>query len=757
MVSQALDPRAPIKWESSHLQNNTFKPRAIHKSLSKLSPAEKFDVVIISVPNLQSFQTFCAELEPCVHSSTVIVVECTGFVHLEPFVLLSLPKFKTIPVCSIMNESDVKQCPGSNTFIHRVSGNDHRIYFGSSTEESKASVPLRDSEPFLHFYKALQAMQESLEGSLGLLKSINAREFMTYQWKLALPRIVLNPLSVMFEEAYPANLEKQILVKPLISGLIHELFKIIKKMECKLVKGFENETNILKNWLAIYPAGQKNVQPVHADSNLTFYNFYHQQDIDVDLLLLQPILLGDDHGVKTPYLENLYSMLCQLAKINSSRDSIFFTRKFGSDTQDSKDLSRATQDLSKLNLEKDALDRDFSSLKNALKVTEQELAEKRQKYDHLRVTLQDQESRHDSKMKELMYLEQEKEHTLASLDAQIAEKLSKLNALPEPATQTRSRSQESDPAVKRNQPHMDSLPASTPDLTAVAMYGAQLDDERSQGSMHNVTRNSNGLQEVDNGNGMQTSTSEEFHDASMSQTSANHLNNESDYYTNGHNLNGHMPNGYAPNGPMNGPVNGPLNGPMNNGPMGNDPNRKYRQYSSSNGNGYGNQFEPSYDQRNDMNGLFGPGNQRNMNMYPQAGSMPQNQSRNSSFNNQYQQGMGVPPVQYRPSNIPLQPMQGNGPYYSGNTPGQNYLQKKQGRRSTLADQSLNIDMGGRGGMPMPGSGAKQRPPIGTSHSLGPSMNQRKQNLGPSVLNGPVGPDNQAPVRYNNSYGPGGYK
>lgn len=741
MVSQSLDPRSPIKWESSHLQNNTFKPKAIYHSLSKLSPAEKFDVVIMSVPNLQSFQTFCSELEPCINTSTVFVVECTGYVHLEPFVLLSLPKFKTIPVCSIMNESDVKQCPQTNTFIHRVTGNDHRIYFGSSTEETKASVPLRDSEPFLRFYKALQTMQESLEGSLGLLKSINAREFMTYQWKLALPRIVLNPLSVMFEEAYPANLEKQILVKPLISGLIHELFKIIKKMDCKLVKGFENEANILKNWLAIYPAGQKNVQPVHADSNLTFFNFYHQQDIDVDLLLLQPILLGDDHDVKTPYLENLYSMLCQLAKINSSRDSIFFTRKFGSVTQDTKDLTKVTGDLSKLKLERDAVNRDYSSVKNALNVVELELADKRQKFDHLSVTLQNKESQHESRMKEFMYMEQEKERMLATLDAQIAERVSKLNSIPEPVTQARSRSQESDPATKQKQSQIDSLPASTPDLTAVAMYGAQLDEERSQGSGHNVTRNSNGLQEADTANGMQTSTSEEFHDASMSQA-PQHIHNEAEYYSNGHNPNGHMPSNYA--------QNGQVNGPMMNAPMGSDPNRKHRQYHpSGNGNNYGNQYDPSYDQRNDMNGLFGPGNQRNMNMYPQAGALPPNQSRNSSFNNQYQQGMGVPPGQYRPSNIPLQPMQGNGPYYSGNTPGQNYQQKKQGRRSTFADQALNIDMGGRGGMPMPSSGAKQR--------LGAPMNPRISHSGPSVLNGPIGPDNQAPLRYNNSYGPGGYK
>ena len=45
-----------------------------------------------------------------------------------------------------------------------------------------------------------------------------------------------------------------------------------------------------------------------------FYNFHKQYDLELDLLLLQPILLSDDSGVRTPYLENIYSTMSQFQK-----------------------------------------------------------------------------------------------------------------------------------------------------------------------------------------------------------------------------------------------------------------------------------------------------------------------------------------------------------------------------------------------------------------------------------------------------------
>lgn len=699
MVSKVLDPLIPIKFNSAHLAAGIFTPTAIVLSLSQLGSGEKFDFAIISVPNLQSFQSSCAELQSHLHSESVIVVECTGYVHLEPFVLLSLPKFKSLAVCSIMNESDIKQHPRSNTFVHKSSSLDHRIYLGTSTEETKASVPLGDSEPFLRFYRALQTMQDKLEGSLGLLKSINAREFMTYQWKLALPRVVLNPLSVVFEQPFPANLEKQILVKPLISGLVLELFKIIKKMNCKLVKGFESETNILKSWLAIYPLSRGTLEPEHCDSNVTFYNFYHQQDIDLDLLLLQPILLGDDHGVKTPYLENLYSIMCQLLKINTSKLSLFFARK--SSGQDGTDMDRIMLEVSKIKLERDSVDKEFNDAKLALKRTELELADQRQKNERLALSLKEREAQNDAQLKDLIHKELEKKRMIANLDAKISEKAAALNSLSEQVKQANTTAENAKKAFVADEKPADMLPGEDlSEFAEAAAYGEGYSPQKG------------------------TKPSEE---------GRQHMANP--------------PAEKVPNEEFSDNYNGVMVGDTN------------RQFSNNHSvpSMYGGQYDPGYNQRNDYNAQFAP-NQANMHMYLQGGipqggipqgiyqggvpqgAMPQGgvptgYPGTASFNPRYPVGMGPPQGMYQ-QGVPMQQMPGNGQFYAGNAQGQNFHPKKQSRRSAFVDQPmLNIDYGGRGGMSMPNNGSKQRATMGAVYGAIPPAGQLKSYSNGKIMGG----------------------
>lgn len=316
-----------INWRSPVLGTSTFKPYEIYQDLSQISPgSNKYDIVFISCTSLQDFQTVCADLVPFLHQKSAIVVESTGYVNLEPFVQLSFPSMKDITICCIMNESDVRQIDGDN-FTHILRNNDNRIYLGTSLTNSNISSTSNPS--FQKVYKLMQLVQQDSSNSISLLKSVVPKEFMTYQWKLALPRIVFNPLSVIFEAEVPANLSNQILCKPLITGMINEIFKIIKKMDCKLVKGSENENNLFKNWCSSFPEAPKNQN--YLNSPPLFYEFYRQYELNIDLLLLQPILLADDHGIRTPYLENIYSTMCQYIKINDAdTNSIFFTRKSNS-------------------------------------------------------------------------------------------------------------------------------------------------------------------------------------------------------------------------------------------------------------------------------------------------------------------------------------------------------------------------------------------------------------------------------------------
>lgn len=350
----------------------------MYSSPLDIPPSAQFDIVIISAKSLQDYQNTCAALEPLLHPDAIVVVESTGYVKLELVVHLSLPKHKHIPILLIMNESDVRSV-STNKYWHIPTSPDCRIYFGSSMP---AEPELAKQVNFSRMYHLLQTVQQDSNGSINLLKSLSHREFMTYQWKLALPRIVFQPLSIIFETETPQQLADQILCKPLVSGLIAELFKVIKKMECKLVKGFENESNLLKNQISCFSTPAANAHDNSPYSNPLFYSYDQQQDLELDLLLLQPILLADDNGVRTPYLENLYSTMCQYVKINANPSmSIFFERKRRNvnNRLADREHDQANADLEEKRAELNALDEDLSLKLQHHQKTVQELHAQEQK------------------------------------------------------------------------------------------------------------------------------------------------------------------------------------------------------------------------------------------------------------------------------------------------------------------------------------------------------------------------------------------
>lgn len=487
MVDPDFDTSRPIQWKSPQFGDCLFDPTNLVPTVGHLDKSSKFDFIIISVLTLQNFQDVCTLLEPHVNADTLIVVESTGYVNLEPFVSLSFPKFKNMTVCSIMNEADVKRA--GNVFYHKILNDDHRIYLGTTTTAG-GMTNARDSASFSRFYKLLQVAQEDLKGHISLLKSTNAREFMTYQWKLALPRIVLNPLSVIFEEAYPQKLSQQILVKPLITGLVNEVFKIIKKMECKLVKGFENEANLLKNWQVCFPVPQSRCLPAYADSNLLFYNFYHQREVEVDLLLLQPILLGDDHGVRTPYLENLYSMFCQLLKMNTPNSpSEFFARKLPGYDSKMNELNMITDDLARLRVEKQNVDTSYQERSVLLQQMEAQMSKRKQAFSQL-------SAEHEAKSRDLANFQNNCDRQVAELTSRVQQKEEEyqnvLHKLEQAKQQVQLVEQEhvqehaeqEQPVVQQPEPersvgkvaHVQDTPDLS-DFTDVAMYGATLNGE----------------------------------------------------------------------------------------------------------------------------------------------------------------------------------------------------------------------------------------------------------------------------------------
>ncbi|GMM33695.1 Svl3 protein [Saccharomycopsis crataegensis] len=338
-------------------QKHVFRPSKVFSSLSELS-SSNFDAIFISSTSLQQLTTLCSQLNPLVGPNTAFIVESTGYLQLESYVVSNLqsPQHPSPIVFSIMCESDIKHVPNSPIFLHQQKSTHDYIYLGTARNTNDAP----HSETSRVLFARLSSSFERADALL--FKPSTTSEFLNYQWKLALPRIIFNPLLVLFELPYPVEISKEILAKPLISGLLNELSDLISKMGCKSFKGFESENALLNTWSKLYSdnCGSDDTQvlekaltdlsinskPEYVGSPNFFFEFYHQQQLDHDTLLLQPILLADDFSIKTPYLEFLYTTICQFAKLNNSTlvttSSLFFIRN-------TQEISRKLKNLDNTN------------------------------------------------------------------------------------------------------------------------------------------------------------------------------------------------------------------------------------------------------------------------------------------------------------------------------------------------------------------------------------------------------------------------
>lgn len=780
LVNPTVNPNHPLSWESKHFGSSSFQPAAVYNTMSQIpQSSDKFDMVILSVSSLQDFQVYCNNLLPYVNDDSIIVIESTGYINLEPFVQLSLPKTKNLVICSIMNEADVRQL-SSNLFHHNVKNKDNRIYLGTSVDNPQTSR----NPSFQRFYKLLQLVQEDLRDHITLLKSTVPKEFMTYQWKLALPRIVFNPLLIIFEETFPANLSSQILSKPLITGIINEIFKIVKKMDCKLVKGSENEANLLKHWCNCFPITTATDNYLH--TNQLFYNFYHQRDMEIDLLLLQPILLGDDHGVRTPYLENLYSMMCQLIKINSKDSrSLLFQRKRGdldshllskqeALTKVSKDhqdklnqVQILSQDIAKYQAEKQQVDNYIKEKQVLRSQIDEELAAQQERLRSLTLTYQEQQEKLRLLDKQYVDRVQEHERHYAELKAKSAE----VQPAPAPVSDVKQVNKSVRDSVVPN----DNLE----DLADIAIYGAQINGESIAKPEPEPAQPSLSDKELELQRREQALLTREL----AYQETSRQNSHGSEYYQAPPHQRYYQPSPVDQQPPQGLPTNGlpPANMPnfkkqvqyppaQNQPPTGQyqPPAAPAGQYQPAGQYPPPGQYQQPAGQYQQPAGPYQQGYQAPQGQQgyqagyngPQYGNGYAPQPLNSrqrlssiplSVNSYYEQGQPQAQHQYQgqPQGFQGQPPfqgQGQPPFQGQGQPGQYGYAKKNNRRSGfpgMDDTLLRIDYGGRGGMPtssMHGAGAKAAKhklmlPGTSGNMLGGPANapQRKSMSGAQML------------------------
>ncbi|CCD24178.1 Pam1p NDAI_0C05190 [Naumovozyma dairenensis CBS 421] len=307
--------------EQFELDNHFTSIDHLIEALNQISSGQIFfDLIILNASSLQQLSLISSQLKHLINQDSIIVIESSGFIQIDSY-------FNGLDSQNIIVNilSDYNIC--------QINPNGYKQLNNKSTN-SKFSLTLGKSDNInsIEYPKETKTKLQNLETFLKKFFTNDTIDFCDYspskfstkEWSMAIPKICLDPLLVLLEENEPTDLLDNILAKPLISGLITETMTIAKTLNVKLDTNIDNEDKILKVWSDNY---SENTEGKNENVPSILYHFINKSNIPLnfDLLVLQPILLADNFGIKTPYLEFLFAMLSQFEKINLNQ-SKWFTR-----------------------------------------------------------------------------------------------------------------------------------------------------------------------------------------------------------------------------------------------------------------------------------------------------------------------------------------------------------------------------------------------------------------------------------------------
>ncbi|CAB4255050.1 similar to Saccharomyces cerevisiae YDR251W PAM1 Essential protein of unknown function [Maudiozyma barnettii] len=355
----------------------------------------KLDLIILSAKSLKDLSSMPEQLKPLFSKKTKIVIESSGFIQLESF-LRNAKEVTGLDVFAIATNYDIRQV--ANNHIKEFKNNDNNknnIYIGGkttnvSTTKKKNPLSLKDPSKYpSDVMKSLNSLETLLQELFPSDTISNCHksytDFLSMQWNMAIPKICLDSLLIIFEETDSKKLVEEVLAKPLISGIITELITISKNMNVKLDPNMENENKLISTWLKEYKSEKI--------PSLLYTFIQRTSELNLDLLILQPILLADDFNIKTPYLEFLYTTMSQLEKLNNDSSEWFVRAEkvqsykqqlvtmTKSRDQYSNDFKNLTLDLEKNNNNLNELKGNEMYLKNQLSIRETEIHKLKDEYE----------------------------------------------------------------------------------------------------------------------------------------------------------------------------------------------------------------------------------------------------------------------------------------------------------------------------------------------------------------------------------------
>ena len=356
----------------------------------------KLDFILLSAASLKDLAALPQQLQPLLGKHTAIFVESSGYLQLETF-LRSAKELSACAIFSIATDYDIRQT-ATNQYKQFCIANDspRTIYLGAqlsakSSGQQKGKKKSSNGKYPSDAAKALTAMT-SLMDKLCQDDTVSnchksPAEFQAALWGLAMPRVCLDPLLLLFQQPQPQAMLDEVLAKPLISGIITEMVTVSKSAGVKLDGSFDNENKLIENWKAAYSSAR--------DSPALLYNYTERiADLNLDLLLLQPILLADDFSIKTPYLEFLYTVMIQMDKLNNG-NSPWFVRADA--------LTEAKQQCDALTRAKDQSETATQTANEKLDQAQREIAARDSEINHIKG---EYEAILQNKNREIMQLQQ---------------------------------------------------------------------------------------------------------------------------------------------------------------------------------------------------------------------------------------------------------------------------------------------------------------------------------------------------------------
>lgn len=327
-----------------------FTPEGIHDPtrLDLVNPLTPYDFILFSPASLKNLASFhrIVSSNLVLPNHTIILVESSGYVGLHQMIA---SRFPNNPVCAIATEAQVRMVPPPDQG-YAFNGQDPLLlllHSGDVTGTVISPPGNKFSEPT--YMRRLKSLSLALQ-TAGVDAAVSST-YEHFQWHQMIPLVAFQPLSVILEASTPQALVNNVLSKPLFSGIISELMTLARKQsDCKFpsdylattiskfLDSYSNTSNATRNATFTTSSSPQSsssssssltystANPAYIDSPLLFYNYFHSLPVYPDLLLLQPILLADDHGIKTPYLESAFAFLSQLVFYNTSNNSIFLTR-----------------------------------------------------------------------------------------------------------------------------------------------------------------------------------------------------------------------------------------------------------------------------------------------------------------------------------------------------------------------------------------------------------------------------------------------